>query len=236
MNAWKKTAHYNGIAKRVGFRDQVMLAAEHGRRFVVQSFFRDQAFSDKETCLLGFLQQHLRANWRRLEHYEAARNTRRLTKLTLTASLRPDALSRETHALLRAYFPAWNTTDTLPDELWRWACECLQTYAHYRGKLAPRFQAASSRGTINIAFHPPLCEQPAYLMLIENYHQDRNLTARERQILRLVGQGLRDAEIAQQLACSVRTVGKHIEHILLKLQTENRSAAVNMARLFELIS
>jgi DNA-binding CsgD family transcriptional regulator/tetratricopeptide (TPR) repeat protein len=52
-----------------------------------------------------------------------------------------------------------------------------------------------------------------------------NLTARELEVLRLVAQGLRNAEIAGQLVLSEKTVDHHISAILRKLGVENRGQA-----------
>ena len=54
------------------------------------------------------------------------------------------------------------------------------------------------------------------------------LTDREREVLSLIGDGLKDREIAVALGISVRTVEKHVEHILRKLHARNRSDAVHV--------
>jgi DNA-binding CsgD family transcriptional regulator len=51
------------------------------------------------------------------------------------------------------------------------------------------------------------------------------LTSRENEILHWIAMGKRDREIGTILNCSWRTVQKHIEHILDKLQVETRGAA-----------
>ncbi len=53
-----------------------------------------------------------------------------------------------------------------------------------------------------------------------------SLTARQVEVLELVGQGLRNREIAGALGIAVRTVEVHIEQILLKLAATNRTEAV----------
>ena len=51
-------------------------------------------------------------------------------------------------------------------------------------------------------------------------------TPREREVMHWVGEGKRNSEIAIILGCSIRTVEKHVEHILAKTGTETRTAAV----------
>lgn len=56
-----------------------------------------------------------------------------------------------------------------------------------------------------------------------------NLTEREREVLKLMVDGLNNAEIAEQLVVSLSTVKYHISNILGKLEVENRVAAVTIA-------
>lgn len=51
------------------------------------------------------------------------------------------------------------------------------------------------------------------------------LTARELEVLRLVARGLTNKEIAGELAISVKTAGRHLEHIYEKLGVTTRSGA-----------
>jgi DNA-binding NarL/FixJ family response regulator len=58
------------------------------------------------------------------------------------------------------------------------------------------------------------------------------LTRREVEVVKLVALGLRDAEIAERLFLSEKTVGHHVSSILRKLGVSNRGqAAVEAARL-----
>lgn len=61
------------------------------------------------------------------------------------------------------------------------------------------------------------------------WHQETQLTPRERDILHLVSLGLRNKEIAQQLKISLFTVKNHVHHILEKLQVKCRREAIQRA-------
>jgi DNA-binding NarL/FixJ family response regulator len=57
----------------------------------------------------------------------------------------------------------------------------------------------------------------------------RRLTAREREVLTLLADGLSQREIAERLVISANTVGTHLEHILGKLDVHSRAQAVAVA-------
>ena len=55
------------------------------------------------------------------------------------------------------------------------------------------------------------------------------LTAREREILQLLADGMSNAEVATRLFISQETVKSHVRHILAKLEAETRTQAVAIA-------
>jgi DNA-binding NarL/FixJ family response regulator len=55
------------------------------------------------------------------------------------------------------------------------------------------------------------------------------LTAREIEVLQLVSEGLSDAEVAERLVVSPRTVHSHLRSIYRKLGVSSRSAATRYA-------
>jgi DNA-binding NarL/FixJ family response regulator len=55
------------------------------------------------------------------------------------------------------------------------------------------------------------------------------LTEREFEVLQLLAEGLEQAEIAERLVISAKTVGNHIERILGKLGVRSRAQAVGVA-------
>jgi DNA-binding NarL/FixJ family response regulator len=56
------------------------------------------------------------------------------------------------------------------------------------------------------------------------------LTAREQQVLSLLGEGLSNKEIAHRLCIELPTVKNHVHHVLEKLQVRRRTEAVALIR------
>lgn len=65
--------------------------------------------------------------------------------------------------------------------------------------------------------------------LTASLQQPERLTRRERQVLRLIGQGLADKEIASELGTSAKTAQFHVANLLDKLGAQNRTDAVRIA-------
>jgi len=88
--------------------------------------------------------------------------------------------------------------------------------------VARRLRERGARG-IQRGPRPATTESPA------------GLTARETEVLRLITDGLRNAEIAQRLFLSPRTVDHHVSAILRKLEAGTRGEAVAAARRLDLL-
>ncbi|HEV2127642.1 MAG TPA: helix-turn-helix transcriptional regulator, partial [Thermomicrobiales bacterium] len=77
-----------------------------------------------------------------------------------------------------------------------------------------------------LAFAPTTGARPEPSATSEDKY---GLTARERDVLRLIMEGLTDHEIAEALYISHRTVSTHVGHILAKLDVRTRTAAAAFA-------
>jgi len=80
------------------------------------------------------------------------------------------------------------------------------------------------------AFAPPVVEeQPARIPVKPSSAYPDRLTAREVEVLRLVAQGLTDAQVAKHLVISPRTINTHLTLIYGKIGVSSRSAATRYA-------
>ena len=59
--------------------------------------------------------------------------------------------------------------------------------------------------------------------------REEMLTAREREILQLLADGMSNGEVAKKLFISQETVKSHVRHILAKLEADTRTHAVAIA-------
>jgi DNA-binding CsgD family transcriptional regulator len=69
----------------------------------------------------------------------------------------------------------------------------------------------------------------AYLDAENRRAAPAQITARQRELLRLVAAAYTNAQIAHRLGVTEKTVGKHLENIYARLQVSNRTAAVTRA-------
>ena len=75
--------------------------------------------------------------------------------------------------------------------------------------------------TLTLTWHEPTSRAPS--------HSGTALTAREREVLRMVASGRSNQDIANVLYLSVSTVKVHVTHILTKLGVPSRAAAADYA-------
>lgn len=89
-------------------------------------------------------------------------------------------------------------------------------------------------GQLLIAFKPTTLE-PQPKSEIINLKSEISLSEREREVLRLIADGLSNQEIADKLVVAVSTVKTHINNIFAKLGVASRAQAINRARELRLL-
>jgi DNA-binding CsgD family transcriptional regulator len=75
----------------------------------------------------------------------------------------------------------------------------------------------------------------ALLVTIAPRGERFGLTAREREVLQLLADGLTDASIAERLSLSPRTINSHLTSIYGKLDVSSRAAAARVAVVHDLV-
>jgi len=130
--------------------------------------------------------------------------------------------------------------------------KCPTLVLHARGGLSIPFEEGRLVGSLipgarfvplNTRNHLILEDEPAwrdFLAAMEDFYPSAavaaregafpGLTAREREVLELIAQGLDNAQIAARLELSEKTVRNNITHIFDKIQVENRAQAIVRAR------
>ncbi len=108
------------------------------------------------------------------------------------------------------------------------------TAAWAEGRTMTPEQALAAQGTATKSI-PATIGQPSTLPAKTAPTYPAGLTAREVEILRLVAQGKTDAQVADQLVISPRTVNWHLTSIYGKLGVSSRSAATRYAVEYHLV-
>ena len=233
MDRWERTDHFQGIARPMGWNDQVLMVAQGTPTMVCVVLLRDTVFGAAENGLTHLLQPHLVACWRRVAATGAG--SAGPEPLMLSAQLEALHLSHRQIAILQCYFPGWLPGRRLPGALRSWVVHFLR---EVRRQPPPyplyAFAVEAARGRLLVRCFPSAPGLPVRLHLVETPATARvgsaALTPREHEVLDWIAQGKRDGEIATILGLSSKTVGKHIEHVLAKLRVGNRTAAAALGR------
>jgi DNA-binding NarL/FixJ family response regulator len=146
--------------------------------------------------------------------------TRRITSDPATAAVRVVVLTtfdvdEYVYGALRAGASGFLLKDAPPEQVF----EAVRVVAAGDALLDP---AVTRRLIAEFARRPPPTIPPQHAAL-------QQLTGREREVLALVGRGLSNAEIAEQLVVSHATAKTHVARILTKLRARDRAQLVVLA-------
>lgn len=234
--SFERTEHYNVLLRPNGITDNWSIIDWGPSRATFFSIYQDGPVTDYHNFLMGLLRPHIIASWRRAESlsWQPAGSFSRAW-IDLGPDFQPLALEPGHVSVCRYYFPSWRpTTVALPAEVQQWIRSSVAELDRSPSR-QPLYalKVESARGSLAFRLYScPFGTSRYRLRLVESPRLGRDLgrrgiaglTPRETEIARWVCEGKRDSEIAVILGLSVRTVGKHVEHLLQKLRIPRRSA------------
>jgi DNA-binding NarL/FixJ family response regulator len=218
------TPMHNLVMKPCGFEDTLGLRLRIAPLSPVKQFDFDRGgrdFSARDRAVLDLLHPHL------VQLYRASESRRRLRAalalhestheavVVLEADDRIAFASTAARELLDRYLGENGVG--LPDTVTSWLRE-------------RRRPAAGQPLRIHAGAQVLVVELVDGALLLEEQRWMPRLTAREREILDLVGEGRTNAEIAERLWVSRGTVRKHLDNIYAKLGVHTRTAAAAFVR------
>jgi DNA-binding CsgD family transcriptional regulator len=176
----------------------------------------ERAFGERDRELARVLQPHLGELWR----YASVRRRLRAALsaldheqdegvLLLDAAGGIEFASRSARRILSDYYDS--PAIRLPDEIADWHASQGGTLVIETHRSALVVEATEGRSVLLLSERPPGMG---------------TLTAREREVMRCVEDGLSNPEIAQRLWIQPTTVRKHLEHVFDKLGVRSRTAAL----------
>ncbi len=257
LREYHSSSVYTEVFQRVGCDRRLGFAVNDGSpvSLIATLNRKRQDFSEGDRALLDLLRPHLlQANAHAHADQQARTGYQReLTRLgdTLEVGLgeiddagRIHWLTPRAQVLLGTFFPGpshWSSPGSLPGAVGTQLAPTLR-----RSQAPPvldfsapppfvwRFAGPAGR-TLRlrlVAARPKrwhmLLDESRRAMSMQTFLQERNLTAREGEILQWLKQGKSNSAIAIILGVTEKTVGKHLEHIFAKLEVENRTSAARM--------
>lgn len=203
----------------------------------------DRSFSEREREMLNLIRPHVvhaycnsqiyTKQQQQLEQMSQAFNA--LGSIILSPGGRVQVMSERASQLLGQYFPEKRAVDQLPNTLQSWVSaqirRCYENVVaqprrslrieHLGRQLIIRLLGSVSIGSFILSLE----ENKQQILSVETLRLTV-LTQRESEVLIFIAEGKNNAEIANTLVLGEKTVKKHVENILKKLDVKNRTAAV----------
>jgi len=211
---------YADFFQPLGVEDQLATLIEVQSPMIGVAFNRDRrSFTERDRTLLNLLRPHLASAHANLQT--------RAADLALVSALerglelegegvvvlrndRIDAASQEGQRILERWFGGMHPPIPLMPSL---------PITYERDEVRLTIRLVEREPIVLLLQERRLSPSPQHASLL-------GLTARETEVMRFVARGRSDAEIADALVVSVRTVQKHLEHVFTKLRVQTRELAV----------
>jgi DNA-binding CsgD family transcriptional regulator len=217
-----------------GWKDQLGFAVQLPGAALGVTFQRDRVFNDDETHLALHLQRYVAERFAALSETKETDSFQNAWRLPLDASGDALILPFEARELLNRFFVRQeDQAGILPKELQHWI-RGLRRRKEVTTSAGSGAKVVIDRphGRLHIGLKVATTPQREILCLSEE--QGRRdfyrlkalrLTEREIEVIFWITQGKADADIAKILGTAHKTINKHVENVLLKLATNNRTSA-----------
>jgi len=231
---WRATNLYNHVFRPTNFKYQVGCLIPIGETstagFSINRISLD--FTEEQRDLMTLLAPHFAQAWGRADAI-----SQRTSALSLLALAETDPTARilfltERAATLIARYRSRDSLSprVLPDPFRTWL---LQNIAMSRDMEAFRpliLEAGGQRLTVRLAAMPDQNRYQLYfeekiLVTARQVASHFGLTPRQGEVLYWIAQGKSNEEIGLIIGARIRTIAKHVEHILARIGVENRSSA-----------
>ena len=231
---------YKTAYKITGAEDQMGFGVQVGSSFVLGYAFDrgERSFVERDRILLNLIRPHVIQAYLHLEelagHQELQRDLQTALRENGVGLVILDGARKIVHKTpgawekIAACMPVPDDGATLPETLTRWA---------FGGNETPDSLTLGAEPTRLILRRKRQNENRLLVFLSEENSAAAaerlarfNLTPREHEVLRWIGEGKSNSEIATILGVSTATAKTHVERILAKLGVENRTAAASVLR------
>jgi DNA-binding CsgD family transcriptional regulator len=236
---WRRTDLYNHLFRPQNQNYQLTIASRGPSVQVALALNRSTSdFTDEERQMMDLVCPHL---------VRAFHNNQLLSDLTMAAQAHDrgymivDETGRIRFSTLNAriYLEEYDDSvrnEVLPGRIRAWFLARVRWQPTVDSKPVSELVLYQQTGRLIVQFVPSPTPGEFHLALQEKREpndptllQKLGLTKKEAEVLFWVSKGKRNGEIGQILGTSLRTVEKHVEHILVKLAVETRTSAGALA-------
>lgn len=240
---FRRTALYNEYYRPLGVQHQLGVSLAVSPSLLVPMALNRAGsdFSNAERAVFSLLGPHIAQAFRNAQAVTRAERERaalhqivdQLDRGAMEVTARGKIIWATPHALASVKLCGQVRAHRLPEPLREWVARQMATFADPSVLPTPPepLRIPKEGGHLHIS-----CIQKgttALLLFEEKTWQieteqlvSLGLTRREAEVLRWIAEGKSNGDIAMLLGASVKTIKKHVEHILQKLGVESRLAAV----------